>query len=124
MSKFTKELIKDYADKLLIGLTEEETETILDEFEVIEANMDLINEIDGIKDVPVQDYPFIIEPNIRDGKTISDDTYYPENGNAFILPEEALNLSDNYGLNNTNVIISNTKFFLFIFLPFFILLLR
>ena len=73
MSKFTKELIKDYADKLLIGLTEEETETILDEFEVIEANMDLINEIDGIKDVPVQDYPFIIEPNIRDGKTIIND---------------------------------------------------
>ena len=43
MSKFTKELIEDYADKLLIGLTEEETTTILDEFEVIEANMDLIN---------------------------------------------------------------------------------
>lgn len=73
MSKFTKELIKDYADKLLIGLTDEETETILDEFEVIEANMDLINEIDGIKEVPVQDYPFIIEARPRDGKTIIND---------------------------------------------------
>lgn len=73
MSKFTKELIKDYADKLLIGLTDEETETILDEFEVIEANMDLINEIDGIKEVPVQDYPFIIETRPRDGKAIIND---------------------------------------------------
>ncbi len=73
MSKFTKELINDYADKLLIGLTDKETETILDEFEVIEANMDLINEIDGIKDVSVQDYPFIIETQPRDGKTIIND---------------------------------------------------
>lgn len=73
MSKFTKELIKDYADKLLIGLTDEETKTILDEFEVIESNMDLINEIDGIKDIIPQDYPFIIEANPRDGQTIIND---------------------------------------------------
>lgn len=73
MSKFTKELIKDYADKLLIGLTDEETKTILDEFEVIEANMDLINEINGIKDIKPQDYPFIIEANPRDGQTIIND---------------------------------------------------
>ena len=29
MSKFTKEMIADYADKLLIGLTEEENKTLL-----------------------------------------------------------------------------------------------
>ena len=73
MSKFTKELMEDYADKLLIGLTEEETTTILDEFEVIEANMDLINEIEGIKDVEPQHYPFVIEARPRDGKTIKND---------------------------------------------------
>ena len=73
MSNFTKEMIDDYADKLLIGLTDEETKTILDEFEVIEANMDLINEIDGIKDIKPQDYPFIIETNPRDGQTIIND---------------------------------------------------
>ena len=43
MSKFTKEMINDYADKLLIGLTEEENETLLKEFSQIEKSMDLIN---------------------------------------------------------------------------------
>lgn len=47
---------------------------------------------------------------IRDGKTISDDTYYPEAGNCYITNEEALNLSNNFGLNNTNVIADNCNF--------------
>ena len=70
MSKFSKELIKDYADKLLIGLTDKETKTILDEFDVIEENMNLINDIDGISSVEPQHFPFIIESNPRDGKDI------------------------------------------------------
>lgn len=51
MSKFTKEMVDDYADKLLIGLTEEENKMVLDEFEIIDKNIDLINQIDGILDV-------------------------------------------------------------------------
>ena len=52
MSKnFTKELVDDLADKLLIGLSDEENAMVLSEFEAIDANIDLINEIDGIKDV-------------------------------------------------------------------------
>ena len=52
MSKnFTKELVETLADKLLIGLSEEENKMVLDEFDAIDANIDLINEIDGIKDV-------------------------------------------------------------------------
>lgn len=51
MEKFTKEMVDDYADKLLIGLTEEENKMVLDEFEIIDANIDLINEIPNIKDV-------------------------------------------------------------------------
>ena len=51
MSKFTKEMIDDYADKLLIGLTPEENKMVLDEFDEIDANIDLINEIPGISDV-------------------------------------------------------------------------
>ena len=49
MSKFTKELVDDLADKLLIGLSAEENEMVLSEFDEIDANIDLINEIDGIK---------------------------------------------------------------------------
>jgi aspartyl-tRNA(Asn)/glutamyl-tRNA(Gln) amidotransferase subunit C len=51
MSKFTKELVDDLADKLLIGLSPEENEMVLSEFDEIDANIDLINEIDGISDV-------------------------------------------------------------------------
>lgn len=51
MSRFTKEMVDDYADKLLIGLTEEENKMVLDEFEAIDANIDLINEIPGISEV-------------------------------------------------------------------------
>ena len=51
MSKFTKEMVDDYADKLLIGLTEEENKQVLDEFEIIDKNIDLINEIPNISSV-------------------------------------------------------------------------
>ena len=51
MSKFTKEMVNDYADKLLIGLTEEENKQVLDEFEIIDKNIDLINKIPNISEV-------------------------------------------------------------------------
>ena len=51
MAKFTSEMVKDYADKLLIGLTEEETKMVLDEFETIDKNIDLINKIPNIDKV-------------------------------------------------------------------------
>lgn len=51
MSKFTKEMVNDYADKLLIGLTEEENQMVLDEFDVIDKNIDIINNIEGIENV-------------------------------------------------------------------------
>ncbi len=46
--KFTKEMVNDYADKLLIGLTKEETKMVLDEFEIIDET---INKINNIKDI-------------------------------------------------------------------------
>ena len=51
MQKFTKEMVDDYADKLLIGLTEEENKMVLEEFEIIDKNIDLINEIPNIEKV-------------------------------------------------------------------------
>ena len=56
MSKFTKEMVDDYADKLLIGLTEEENKMVLDEFEIIDKNIDLINKIKGIEKVEPQSW--------------------------------------------------------------------
>lgn len=51
MKKFTKEMVNDYAEKLLIGLTDEENKMVLDEFEIIDKNIDIINEIEGLKDI-------------------------------------------------------------------------
>lgn len=49
--KFTKELVDSYANNLLIGLSDEENKMVLDEFEVIDKDIDIINTIDGINDV-------------------------------------------------------------------------
>ena len=58
MSNFTKEKIDKYAKDLLIGLTDEERDMIQEEFDSIEKNMNLINEIPNIKDVEPLSYPF------------------------------------------------------------------
>ncbi len=66
MSNFTKEKIDYYANALLIGLTNEERDMIQSEFDQIEKNMDLINEIPNIKSVEPQSYPYDMEvTNLR-----------------------------------------------------------
>lgn len=62
MSKFTKEMVDLYADKLLIGLTAEENKMILDEFEVIDLDMDIINTIPNISEVEPMAYCL---PNLK-----------------------------------------------------------
>lgn len=49
--KFTANMVDDYADKLLIGLTEEENKMVLDEFESIDRDIDKINNIQGLAEV-------------------------------------------------------------------------
>jgi len=61
MSKFTLEMIDDYADKLLIGLKDEEKKMIQEEFDSIDSNMDLINNIDGISEIECLSFPFEME---------------------------------------------------------------
>ena len=51
MAKFTKEMVDDYADKLLIGLTEEENKMVLDEFNIIDSDIAKVMEIDNIESV-------------------------------------------------------------------------
>lgn len=50
-NKFTREMVQDYADKLLIGLTEEETTMVLEEFAIIDEAINKINDIKGIEQV-------------------------------------------------------------------------
>lgn len=49
--KFTKEMVDDYADKLLIGLTDSENKMVLEEFEIIDETINMINEIKDIEKV-------------------------------------------------------------------------
>ena len=51
MSKFTKEMVDSYADKLLIGLTENENKQVLEEFEIIDKTINMINDIPDIQNV-------------------------------------------------------------------------
>lgn len=51
MEKFTSEMINEYAENLLIGLTEEENKMVLEEFESIDKDIDKINNIPGIENV-------------------------------------------------------------------------
>jgi len=51
MSKFTKEMVDDYANKLLIGLSDEENALVLKEFESIDESLNLVNQIPNLSDV-------------------------------------------------------------------------
>jgi len=51
MAKFTKEMVDDYAEKLLIGLTDEENQMVLEEFNIIDKQIDSINDIEGLNDI-------------------------------------------------------------------------
>ena len=69
MSKFTKELIDNYADKLLIGLTPEENEMVLKEFDAIDENIGLINKIEGISEVEpmthcLDDFEYVLREDV------------------------------------------------------------
>ena len=48
---FTSEMVKEYANKLLIGLTDEETNMVLEEFSVIDENINKINKIKDIEKI-------------------------------------------------------------------------
>lgn len=47
---FTKELVNNLANSLLFNLTDKEAKEVLEEFSSIKESMDLINNIDGLKD--------------------------------------------------------------------------
>ncbi len=51
MNKFTPEMVDDYANKLLIGLTKEENQMVLEEFDIIDQQCDLVTEIPNIEKV-------------------------------------------------------------------------
>lgn len=55
----TKELLKKYASNLMFNMSDEEYDTLLDEFKIILNQMDLIDKIDGIEKVEPMTFPFL-----------------------------------------------------------------
>lgn len=69
MSKFTKELVNDYANKLLFELTSEENEMVLKEFDIIDATMNKINSIPGLSEIEpmthcLDDFSYTLEEDM------------------------------------------------------------
>lgn len=57
----TKEKLKNYANKLMFDMNDEEYETLQKEFEVIIKEMDLIGNIENIESVEPMTFPFELD---------------------------------------------------------------
>ena len=73
-----KEKLKDYANKLMFDMNEEEYSTLQDEFEIILKQMDLIGKIPNISEVSPMTFPFkntdvsLREDEVGDYLTVSE----------------------------------------------------
>lgn len=56
-----KNMLKKYANNLMFDMSESEYETLQAEFDTIIKQMDLINDIDGIKTVEPMAFPFLLK---------------------------------------------------------------
>ena len=68
---FTKEKVLKLADLLMIGLTEEETNMVFDEFEIIDKNINKINEIENIADIEpmthaIDNFDYVLREDVAD----------------------------------------------------------
>ncbi|HIQ94677.1 TPA: aspartyl/glutamyl-tRNA amidotransferase subunit C [Candidatus Ventrenecus avicola] len=95
MSKFTKEMIDDYADKLLIGLTEEEKDMIVSEFDIIDESIQAVTEIPNISSVEpmthaLDDFEFQLREDVAQESIPIDDLLRnsdDEDGAEIVVPK-------------------------------------
>ncbi len=67
MNNFTKETVKEYAENILIDLTDEEISSVIEEFNELTKQMDKISKIPNISDVEPLTHPFdLYETTLRD----------------------------------------------------------
>lgn len=95
MSKFTKEMIDDYADKLLIGLTEEEKDMIVSEFDIIDESIQAVTEIPNISSIEpmthaLDDFEFQLREDVAQESIPIDDLLRnsdDEDGAEIVVPK-------------------------------------
>ncbi len=61
MSKFTSEAVDKYAKDLLFELSKEENTMVLNEFEIIEKNMEQIMKLPNLKETEPMTHPIELE---------------------------------------------------------------
>lgn len=70
MNNFNKETVKEYAENILIELTDEEVSSIIEEFNELTKQMDKISKIPNINDVEPLTHPFdLFETTLREDKS-------------------------------------------------------
>ncbi|MBP3840783.1 MAG: Asp-tRNA(Asn)/Glu-tRNA(Gln) amidotransferase subunit GatC [Bacilli bacterium] len=77
-TEVTKEKLKDYASKLMFDMEDSEYETLAEEFKILLKQMDVIGNIENIKDVEPMTFPFknfdatLREDEVGDYLTVSE----------------------------------------------------
>lgn len=74
MSKFTEEMVDDFAAKLQIGLTREENKMVLDEMDIIDKTVSIVESIPNISSVPpmthtLDDFSFELRDDVIEEST-------------------------------------------------------
>jgi len=95
MSKFTAEMVDNFADKLLIGLSEEENKMVLDEFDIIDADLDLVNQIPNISEIDpmthtLDNFEYVLREDIAEESTPIEDLLLncdETEGNEVVVPK-------------------------------------
>ncbi len=58
MKKVTLEVLKEATNKLMFDMSEEQYQNLLNEFDIILSQMELISEIEGVDDATPMVFPF------------------------------------------------------------------
>ena len=67
MKKVTKEVLQEAANKLMFDMSDEQYETLLEEFDTINKQMELISRIPGVDETKPMTFPFeITNPFLRE----------------------------------------------------------
>ena len=60
MKKVTLEVLKEATNKLMFDMSEEQYQNLLNEFDIILSQMELISEIEGVDEVEPMTFPYVI----------------------------------------------------------------
>lgn len=68
-----KKMLEMLANKLMFTMDDSEYDTLLDEFDIILKQMDLIGKIDNIVDVEPMSYPFVLSDVVLREDEVNDE---------------------------------------------------